>query len=133
MEKEKVISEKEAENLRRGYWQVLFNGADKLGIKSEKELSDILRIKHTTINNWRHRENKDLPFSDLTMGDGVFIKQFMDLYVSLRSFYVNPEDANKWLRIPNPNFKNLTPIQYMSTVELGIVRVNDYLNSKMGV
>jgi uncharacterized protein (DUF2384 family) len=120
-------------DIKKGYYQVLFNGASRLGITSDVELAAIIKSKHTTVNTWRNRADKALPFSDLTTGDGVFIKEFMDLLIALTSFYIAKDDSAKWLRIPNPNFKNMSPIEFMMSDRIGIIRVNDYFRNRMSI
>jgi uncharacterized protein (DUF2384 family) len=120
-------------DIKKGYYQILFNGAYRLGITSDVELAAIIKSKHTTVNTWRNRADKALPFSDLTTGDGVFIKEFMDLLIALTSFYIAKDDSAKWLRIPNPNFKNMSPIEFMMSDRVGIIRVNDYFRNRMSI
>lgn len=115
--------------LRTAYWNVLFNGASKLEL-SDTELSGITRINYKTLNGWhRNHLKKELPFHDLTMSDGILVKQFMDLYLNLRSMYVDSEAPKNWLRRVNPSLKNKTPLEFMSSEENGIFFVNTYLKS----
>lgn len=125
------LNQEEQETLKKAYWEVLFNGQNKLGL-SDSELSEITRIHLKTLSGWHNNKNKELPFFDLTRSDGIFVKQFMDLYINLRSIYSNEDSSLKWMRETNPSLKGMTPIEFMSTEENGIFLVNSYLKSLGG-
>lgn len=127
METENIKSE-EQKTLKKAYWEVLFNGQRKLDL-NDTELSEITRIHYKTLNGWHNNKNKELPFYDLTRSDGVFVKQFMDLFINLRSTFIDPEAPAKWIRTKNPSLKNKTPLEFMASEENGIFLVNRYLKS----
>jgi hypothetical protein len=114
--------------LRSAYWSALFMGAEKLDL-TDTELSNIARLNYKTLNGWHNNKAHELPFCDLTRSDGILVKQFIDLYVNLRSMYIDPGSPAKWLKAINPSLKNKTPIEFMATEENGIFLVNTYLKS----
>lgn len=121
-------SQSEQESLKKAYWKILFNGQEKLKL-NDTELSEITRIHYKTLNGWHNSKRKELPFSDLSRSDGILVKQFMDLYVNLRSIFIDPSAPSKWIKTINPSLKNKTPLEFMSTEQNGIFIVNSYLKS----
>lgn len=128
MEALKSTNENAHKTLQSAYWSALFMGAEKLNL-SDTELSEITRLNYKTLNGWHNNKSKELPFHDLTRSDGILVKQFIDLFVNLRSMYINPDAPSKWLKTINPSLKNKTPIEFMSSEENGIFVVNTYLKS----
>ena len=120
------------EVLKSANWQVLFNGAERLGL-NDRELSEILHLNYKTVNDWHNRADRKLPCYDLSKAEGVFIKAFMDLYVNLRSWYVDPNDPRVWLRSSNKLLNGKTPFEFMKSEPIGIFKVNDYLQARMGI
>lgn len=114
--------------LRKAHWNALFNGARKLKL-SNQELSEITLISYDLIEEWYTDKEKMLPLSGLTLGLGGAIKQFLDLYINLRSLYVDLEAPAAWLRKTNPSLKNKTPLDFMKDEYSGIFQVNTYLKS----
>lgn len=131
--KEQYIETPEAKELRlreEGYCDLLKGIEGELEIKP-KELSSILKIPYTTLNDYLRSGR--IPFKKPTGSPERDINLFVEFYTNIMGFKGDPNSVREWLRSPHRAFNNEAPIEIMKNDAFGLNAVNNYLESIMDV